>query len=77
MIELIYPSRSGKEKRRAHPEWEAWMDACAYTHEEARRELGLANGTFYRQIKNPPDTVTRLAMAALWEGLEPYPECVP
>lgn len=73
MIEIIQPSsRTGKRKQEAHPDWEAWFQASAYTPEIARKELGLANGTFYRRIKSPPDSVTRLAMAALYEGLEPF-----
>jgi hypothetical protein len=73
MIEIIEPSsRTGKRKQDAHPEWEAWFEASAYTPEVARKELGMANGTFYRRIKSAPDTVTRLAMAALYEGLEPW-----
>jgi hypothetical protein len=56
----------------AHPTWRDWMDLCAYTPELARKELGLANGTFYRRIKSEPDALTRLAMAALYEGLEPW-----
>jgi hypothetical protein len=71
MIEVI-PSRKGNKKSETHPEWSGWMTACAYRSEEARRELGLPNGTFYRQIQHPPDTVTRLAMAALYEGLMPW-----
>lgn len=73
MIEIIEPSsRTGKRKQDAHPEWEAWFEASAYTPEVAHKELGMANGTFYRRIKSAPDTVTRLAMAALYEGLEPW-----
>jgi hypothetical protein len=53
-----------------HAGWESWFDASAYTPEIARKELGLANGTFYRRIKSAPDALTRLAMAALYEGLD-------
>jgi hypothetical protein len=52
------------------PEWRAWLEQCAYSNEVARKELGLANGTFYRRIKSAPDVLTRLAMAALYEGLD-------
>lgn len=55
-----------------HPDWQRWMDACVYTHIEARKELGLANGTFYRRIAKAPTLIDRLAMRALYEGLEPY-----
>lgn len=73
MITIIQPrSRSGKKKKEAHPEWESWMEACSYTHEVARHELQMANGTFYRQIRQAPDFVTRLAMAALYEGIAPF-----
>jgi hypothetical protein len=48
------------------------MSESAYTPEQARRELGMANGTFYRQIQQEPDPVMRLAMAALYEGLTPW-----
>lgn len=78
MITVTTPgvSRHGKRKQKAHPDWEQWMEACAYTPEQARKELGLANGTFYRQVKCPPDAVMRLAMAACWEGLEGFPKCM-
>lgn len=73
MIEIIEPSsRTGNRKQDAHPQWEAWFEASAYTPEVARKELGMANGTFYRRIKSAPDMITRLAMAALYEGLEPW-----
>jgi hypothetical protein len=73
MIEVITPSsRIGNRKQDAHPEWESWFQASAYTPEVARAELGMANGTFYRRIKAAPDQVTKLAMAALYEGLEPW-----
>jgi hypothetical protein len=71
MIEII-PSRKGNKKSKIHPDWSGWMEACAYRSEEARRELGMANGTFYRQIQREPDLVTRLAMAALYEALTPW-----
>lgn len=74
MIELIAPkiSHSGKTKTYIHPDWQAWFDASAYSHEDARKELGLANGTFYRQIKKSPGPLARLAMRALYEGLDPW-----
>lgn len=73
MIEIIEPSsRTGKRKQDAHPEWEAWFEASAYTPEVARKELGMANGTFYRRIAKEPSNVDRLAMRALYEGLEPF-----
>lgn len=55
-----------------HPEWRAWMEASAYRPEQARRELGLANGTFYRRITKAPTHIDRLAMRALYEGLKPF-----
>ena len=73
MIEVIEnPSHNGKRKQDAHPEWEAWFAASAYTPEVARKELGQASSTFYRRIKSPPDHMTRLAMAALYEGFPPF-----
>jgi hypothetical protein len=71
VIEVTH-SHVGIKIDATHPEWEAWFDASAYTPEIARKELGLANGTFYRRIKSAPDALTRLAMAALYEGLEPW-----
>jgi hypothetical protein len=71
VIEVTTPTVV-KNANATHPEWETWFDASAYTPEIARKELGLANGTFYRRIKSAPDAVTRLAMAALYEGLEPW-----
>ncbi len=74
MIEVI--SQSGKRKRdfqhEVHPDWETWMDESVYTHADAKRELGLANGTFYRRIAKAPTLIDKLAMRALYEGLEPY-----
>lgn len=55
-----------------HPDWKAWMEASVYRPEQARRELGLANGTFYRRISKEPTHIDRLAMRALYEGLEPF-----
>lgn len=55
-----------------HPEWAAWIEASAYTMADARKELGLPNGTFYRRISKEPTMVDRLAMRALYEGLEPF-----
>ena len=55
-----------------HPEWAAWFEASAYTHADARRELGLTNGTFYRRIAKAPTLIDRLAMRSLYEGLLPY-----
>lgn len=52
--------------------WAAWFENSAYTLDQARKELGLPNATFYRRIKKAPDLVTRLAMRALYEGLKPY-----
>lgn len=73
MIEVV---QNGKVKRTSapivHPEWKRWMDESVYTHADARRELGLANGTFYRRICKSPSLVDRLAMRALFEGLEPF-----
>lgn len=73
MIEVIeQSSRYGKRKKEQHPEWESWMQASAYTPEVARRELGIPNSTFYRRIAKPPTHIDRLAMRALYEGLEPF-----
>jgi hypothetical protein len=69
VIEVTTPTL-GTKTHETHPEWEAWFEASAYTPEIARKELGLANGTFYRRIKSAPDSLTRLAMAALYEGLD-------
>jgi hypothetical protein len=73
MIEVI---QSGKNKNatapNVHPEWQHWMDESTYTHAQARQELGLANGTFYRRIAKAPTLVDKLAMRALFEGLEPF-----
>lgn len=55
-----------------HPEWAAWIEASAYTYAQARAELDLANGTFYRRIAKAPTHIDRLAMRALYEGLEPF-----
>lgn len=71
MIEVITPP-APKVRREVHPKWAAWIEASAYTHAVARQELGLANGTFYRRIARAPTLVDRLAMRALYEGLEPY-----
>lgn len=57
-----------------HPEWAAWIEGSAYTYADARRELGLANGTFYRRIAKAPTVIDRLAMRALYEGLAPFGE---
>lgn len=70
-IELIVPP-APKVRRDVHPEWAAWFEASAYTHADARRELGLTNGTFYRRIAKAPTLIDRLAMRSLYEGLEPY-----
>lgn len=56
-------------ERYVHPDWEHWMAESCYSREEARQELGWANGTFYRRIAKAPTLVDRLAMAALFEGL--------
>lgn len=71
MIEVITPP-APKVRRDVHPEWAAWFEASAYTHADARRELGLPNGTFYRRIAKAPTLIDRLAMRSLYEGLEPY-----
>ena len=68
----ITVSQSGNRKSAPtpfHPDWQAWIDASAYSHAEAMRELGLSNGTFYRRMKNAPTRVDRLAMSALYEGI--------
>jgi hypothetical protein len=70
-IDLIAP-KPPRQERPVHPEWAAWIEASAYTHAVARSELGLANGTFYRRIAREPTLIDRLAMRALYEGLEPY-----
>jgi len=73
MITII---QSGKKKSAktptVHAEWQHWMDESVYSHAQAREELGLANGTFYRRIAKEPTRVDRLAMRALFEGLEPF-----
>jgi len=70
-VELVQP-KPPRIKREVHPEWAAWIEASAYTHAVARSELGLANGTFYRRIAREPTLIDRIAMRALYEGLEPY-----
>lgn len=74
MIELI--KQSGKVAREierlVHPDWQAWMDASVYTHADAKRELGLPNGTFYRRMAKAPTLIDQLAMRALYEGLDPF-----
>ena len=78
MIEIIKQSgtRKNSDSPTVHPEWQAWLEASAYQHEYARCELGLAHGTFYRRIAKAPTMIDRLAMRALYEGLEPYaPGC--
>jgi hypothetical protein len=74
MIELTKQSGSPRrvETPAVHPDWQAWIDASAYQHADARRELGLANGTFYRRIAKAPTLIDQLAMRALYEGLEPF-----
>lgn len=69
-IELIVPKV--RIERPVHPEWARWMAESAYTHADARRELGLPNGTFYRRIAKEPTLIDRLAMRSLYEGLLPY-----
>lgn len=71
MIEVITPP-APKVRRDVHPQWQQWMDDSAYSHADARRELGLANGTFYRRIAKAPTLIDRLAMRSLYEGLAPY-----
>lgn len=70
-ITITYPKPPRPEPE-VHPEWAAWMEASAYTHAVARQELGLANGTFYRRIAKEPTLIDRLALRALYEGLEPF-----
>lgn len=74
MIEVT--TQNGKSSKddshNVHPDWQAWIDASAYTMADARRELGLPNGTFYRRIAKEPTVIDRLAMRALYEGLEPF-----
>ena len=70
MIEVIQPKRNTKHE--VHPEWEHWMTESTYTHRQAREELGLTNGAFYRRIAKEPTHIDRLAMRALFEGLEPF-----
>lgn len=73
MIDII---QNGKTKRAktpiVHPAWQHWMDESVYTHAQARQELGLANGTFYRRIAKAPSLLDQLAMRALFEGLSPF-----
>lgn len=73
MIEVLQSGKARSEKTpNVHPDWQHWMDESTYTHAQAREELGLANGTFYRRIAKAPTLVDRLAMRALFEGLEPF-----
>lgn len=76
VIHLRTPAQSGKNENAkapiVHAEWQHWMDESVYSHAQAREELGLANGTFYRRIAKAPTHVDRLAMRALFEGLEPF-----
>lgn len=73
MIKITQSGKATKEKTpTVHAEWQHWMDESVYTHAQARNELGLANGTFYRRIARAPSQVDRLAMRALFEGLEPF-----
>jgi hypothetical protein len=74
MVELTAQSGKNSEAKVhfVHPDWQTWMDASVYSHAEARKELDLANGTFYRRIAKPPTLIDRLAMRALYEGLEPF-----
>lgn len=73
MIELVQVGKKREAKAPiVHPDWQHWMDESVYTHAEARHELGLANGTFYRRIAKAPTLVDKLAMSALYEGLEPF-----
>ena len=74
MIELIQQTGKTSDAKlpSVHPEWAAWVEAGAYTHAVAREELQLANGTFYRRIAKEPTHIDRLAMRALYEGLEPF-----
>ena len=77
VIKIVQSGSSKKPKtpkieREVDPEWEHWMTESAYSREDARRELQLANGTFYRRIAKPPTHCDRLAMAALYEGITPF-----
>lgn len=73
MIENVQSGKKDREKIPiVHPEWQHWMDESVYSHAQAREELGLANGTFYRRIAKEPSHMDRLAMRALFEGLEPF-----
>lgn len=72
MIELKQIGRCTRDLAQVHPDWQHWMDASAYSREEARKELNLANGTFFRRIAKEPTHIDRLAMRALYEGLEPF-----
>jgi hypothetical protein len=73
MITLVQVATSREKKSHfVHPDWQHWMDESVYTHADARRELGLANGTFYRRIAKAPSLIDRLAMRSLYEGLEPF-----
>jgi hypothetical protein len=71
MIEIVTP-KPKREPPVVHPDWAAWMEASVYTHKQARDELGISNGAFYRRIAKAPTRVDLLAMRALYEGLEPY-----
>ena len=71
MIKLTAP-KPERPQRIVHPEWEHWMAESVYTHAQARQELGLPNGTFYRRIAKAPTLIDRLAMRSLYEGLEPF-----
>lgn len=75
-IEIIHP-KPPREKHPVHPEWAEWIEASAYTHAVARKELGLSNGTYYRRIAKEPTLIDRLAMRALYEGVEPYRPGIP
>lgn len=78
-------SQDGNRDRRltalVHPDWQRWFEASCYRREEARVELGWANGTFYRRIAKAPTLADRLAMAALFEGLPAWtaqtPDTIP
>jgi hypothetical protein len=73
MIELVQIGKKREPKTPVvHPDWQRWMDESVYTHADAKRELGLANGTFYRRISKAPSLIDQLAMRALYEGLEPF-----
>lgn len=74
MIEVIKQSGTSEAKKSpaVNPDWQAWIDASAYQHEYARCKIVLAHGTFYRRIAKPPTHIDRLAMRALYEGLEPF-----